>query len=165
MIKNEELFLELMDRYSERLWRYIVSIEYNSDYAKDIYSETVFAAYTYFETLHKPEAFLSWIITIARRYRIKNLNRKKNDRIERDVDYDTIAGIEATPEEKMEYSELFGALDQLPEKQKEAILLTAVYGFSRIETAEIQQTSQFNVKNRIARGRKKLKEILGGEYE
>ena len=165
MIENEELFLELMDRYSEKLWRYIVSIEYNSEFAKDIYSETVFAAYTYFDTLKKPDSFLSWVITIARRYRIKNLNQRKNDRIERDIDYNEIAGVQANPEEKLLYSELFEALDQLPEKQKEAILLTAVYGFSRAEAAEIQLTSQFNIKNRIARGRKKLKEILGSDYE
>ncbi len=165
MTDKDIKFTKLYEENSERLWRYITAFEYDIDFAKDVFSETISTAYFYFDKLKEDKAFLSWIFTIARRYRIKVRKSEQKRYSQRDVDFDDLAGISATPIDKMGINELFEALDQIPEKQKEAILLSGMYGLSRKEIADIQNTSVFNVKNRIARGRAKVKQILGEDDE
>lgn len=64
---------------------------------------------------------------------------------------------------KVQLKELYNALDQLPLKQKEAIVLFEISGLSLAEIQQIQGDSLSAVKSRIARARESLKKILEEE--
>jgi RNA polymerase sigma-70 factor (ECF subfamily) len=55
---------------------------------------------------------------------------------------------------------LYLALQQLPEEQRECIILFEISGFSIKEIAQTQQAGESAVKQRLKRGREKLIEIL-----
>jgi len=55
------------------------------------------------------------------------------------------------------------AIDQLPERQKAAIVLNHHQGMSNIQTAEILEISVEAVESLLSRGRRKLRELLKDE--
>jgi RNA polymerase sigma-70 factor (ECF subfamily) len=52
------------------------------------------------------------------------------------------------------------ALDELPEKERLAILLRDVEGFSSNEVASILQSTETTVRSQVSRGRLKLKAVI-----
>ena len=58
---------------------------------------------------------------------------------------------------------LYRALDQLPDRQKNALILFEINGFSMKEIAEIQKSSISATKTRVSRGRDKLRRILSDQ--
>ena len=58
---------------------------------------------------------------------------------------------------------LYTALAQLPEIQREAIVLFEISGFSIAEIAELQGAGISAIKQRLARGRQALLELLSTE--
>ena len=59
-----------------------------------------------------------------------------------------------------QYQELYEAIGTLPLKEKSAILLFYVSGYSVKEIAKITGGSQLAVKQQLSRGRVKLRQIL-----
>lgn len=66
----------------------------------------------------------------------------------------------AGAEVKLEVKDLYRALDQLPLKQKEAIVLFEISGLTLNEIQQIQGDSLSAVKSRVSRAREALKKIL-----
>lgn len=60
----------------------------------------------------------------------------------------------------MDLNDFRHALEQLPEDQREAIILVGASGFSYEETAEICGCAIGTVKSRVSRARIRLQEIL-----
>ena len=63
-------------------------------------------------------------------------------------------------ESSMKVQFLHWCLSHLPDTQKEALVLYEIVGFSVREIAISLTVSEENVKKRLSRGRKKLKEIV-----
>jgi RNA polymerase sigma-70 factor (ECF subfamily) len=63
-------------------------------------------------------------------------------------------------EQQFEHEQLYAALAQLPEIQKESLVLYELSGFSVKEIAQIHECSEDAVKQRLSRGRKTLIQIL-----
>lgn len=55
---------------------------------------------------------------------------------------------------------LLAALDQLPEEQRQAVLLSDVQGLAYLEIADVMHTSIGTVKSRLNRGRARLRQLL-----
>ncbi len=143
-----------------KLWKFILSRTRNRETAKDILSETVLIAYEKFESLKNEQAFLSFLFTIASRVGTALL--KKNNGIEHleNFELDDFRGNYISPEDETDIQLLYKFLDELPEKQKEAIILFDIFGFSRSEIAEIQNSNITNVKIRLYRGRRHLEKLM-----
>ena len=120
MKDKQDLFLELYEPQRERLWRYCLSISFNYEDAKELLAETTYQSYINFDKVRNENAFLSYMFTIASRI---NNNRTKNSRIEywRFEDLDNLTGNSETPENLLEYKEMYLSLKTLPNDQKEAI--------------------------------------------
>ena len=71
-----------------------------------------------------------------------------------------IALIGPNADDAFQYQELYEAIGTLPLKEKSAILLFYVSGYSVKEIAKITGSSQLAVKQQLSRGRSKLREIL-----
>jgi RNA polymerase sigma-70 factor (ECF subfamily) len=152
--------MRLYEPNSEKVWRFILSLIKDRDEAKDVLSETLIAAFESIGKLKKEQAFLSWLFTIARRNCYKAINRRKEIAGSAEFELDEMEGTGFDPEKLADLNRLYSALDELPEEQKEAIILTAIHGFTREEAAKIMKTSTNTIKVRTYRGKQKLKEIL-----
>jgi DNA-directed RNA polymerase specialized sigma24 family protein len=67
----------------------------------------------------------------------------------------------APPDISADVELLYKALAQLPRREREAVVLFEISGFSMKEIREIQGGSLSSVKVRVFRARKRLAELLG----
>lgn len=156
---RHERFMQLLEPIGTKLLRYAYSLTRNADEAKDITNEAIVIALEQFPSLNNEQAFQSWIFCIARRLFLKAVKRKK-----RYVDVQNVPDDRPdphSPETTMEAHLLYAALDKLPADQREAVVLFDITGLNLVEIQEIQGGSLSGVKSRLARGRKKLAELLG----
>lgn len=158
---RQQRFLELLRPFQPSLSRFARAMTGNAEAAKDLVSETVLKAYESFECLKNSEGFQSYLFTIATR-----LNNRERSRGKRWTDWDEerMSQLPAQgnePDVRVEVGLLYRALQQLPDKQREAIVLFEISGLSLEEIREIQGGSLSGVKSRIVRGRESLADLLG----
>jgi RNA polymerase sigma-70 factor (ECF subfamily) len=160
-VTKQEKFMELLEPVHGRLERFAMSISSGYDEAKDIVSETILEAYQCFGSLKDEKAFLSFIFTIARRK--KSRLARKNQRYVPFSNNNScyLADSSISPENATDISLLHNAMNSLGEKEKEAISLFEIAGFSVKEIAGIQGSSVAAVKVRLFRARKRLSKLLG----
>lgn len=132
----------------------------NNTDAKDLISETVLVAYENLHTLRQPEAFLYFLFGIASRLIKKKARRRKFWGLFQEQESIQVRDANLSAEASADIEILYRALNQLPEAQKEALLLFEIAGFSLKEIQEIQQASLSAVKLRLVRGRKALGQLL-----
>lgn len=151
--------MELYHPLHERLSRFIQSMVWNKDDAKDVLSETVLAAYENFEKVRNQDAFLYYLFGIASRIAKKRDRRKKFWGIFEPSGAAQIVSYHNS-ESRTTVNELYAALNRLPLKQREAITLFEISGFSIKEIAEMQGSTVSGVKSRLMRAREALSKIL-----
>ena len=158
--KKQEQFLALYEPIHDRFERFCRARVYGDMDFRDLMNDSLLVAFEKFETLRSKEAFLSFLFSISVRI-IGNYHQKK--KVERFQKEDNILAIQdknSNPQEQADVHFLHQALAQLPEEQRECILLFEIAGFSLKEIVEIQGASESAIKQRLKRGREKLAEIL-----
>ncbi len=158
--KKQKAFMLLYDDVHEAFARYCSAKSYGIIDAKELASETIMRAYSSFEKLRNKEAFLGFLFGITSNI-IKNTLRKKN--IFNDYNETKLASIPQEgldPTEKLDIEILYEALSKLPTKQKDALVLFEISGFSIKEIMQIQDTGESAVKQRLKRGRENLAELF-----
>ena len=129
----------------------------DSALADDIAQESYIKAYLSVENLENPDKFRYWL------YRIGHntfLSHKRSEKLM--VGYEEVCGMQsdATPDCNFKYQELHLALNRLPLKERIAILLYYMEGYSIKEISGIVDSSEESVRQQMSRGRKHLKEYL-----
>jgi RNA polymerase sigma-70 factor (ECF subfamily) len=158
--KKQKAFMLLYNNVHEAFARYCSAKSYGIIDAKELASETILRAYSNFEKLRNKEAFLGFLFGIASNI-IKNSLRKKNLFSEYNKTKLTLIPDEGMdPTVRADIKILYEALSHLQLKQKEALILFEISGFSIKEIAQIQNSGESAVKQRLKRGRKKLAAIL-----
>jgi RNA polymerase sigma-70 factor (ECF subfamily) len=149
----------------------------NSHDALEVTQDAFLKAYNNLGTLEKPEAFGGWFMRIVNNLSL-NYRRSRKTRSQLPLD-DLLGPVEngeeagsewaaqsAQPMKTLEGRELGQrlqeALKQLPEKQRQAILLFTIEELPQKEVAEQLNCSIEAVKWYVFQGRKKLKELLKG---
>lgn len=142
-----------------RLCRFVQTLVWNAEDAKDIISETTLIAFERFETVNQPDRFLYFLFSIA-----ANLVKKKQRRKKFWGMFDSVEVTHKTSEsesdQRLLQQELYAALNKLNDKQREAIVLLEINGFSVKEIAAIQQLTESGVKSNLKRGKEKLGKLL-----
>lgn len=158
---KQSRFMELLKPVQPNLERFVLAMTRDTETARDITAETILVAFERFETLRNPQAFLSFLFTIAVRIHRKQRNRaQRTAPLDQEILPDIIAP-DTPPDIAADISALYRALQSLPEKQREAVVLFEITGLRMKEIREIQGGTLTAVKVRISRGRKKLAEVLG----
>lgn len=175
MSREQEKFIELLKPVYGDLLRYCRAMcrNGNADEAEDILQNTLLKGVTKFGSLSDESKFKSWVFTIATREYISNL---RNHFWKRFVPSDSarddkwLYEIYDRDEKDYEKSLLFTALLELSPKERSAILLFEIAGFSIEEITAMQgERSVSAVKSRLSRCREKLRrkisslEKSGGE--
>ncbi len=130
--------------------------------AEEIMQQALLKAFENFEKLNDKEKFRSWLFQIITRCFYNAVRRPFWGRF---VSLNTNEGEEAFQVFSSDYFEdnqiLIAALSKLEKKERAALLLFEIGGFSIQEITKIQnEKSESAVKSRLSRTRKKLKEIM-----
>ncbi len=156
-------FMELLEPLLPSLERFALALTKSEEGAKDIVSETVMIAYEQFDDLRNSKAFLSYLFTIATRTHQKWSRAARRDSSLDEIDIERLMDTSPPPDVAADIAAVYTALGELPEKQREAVILFEIIGMPMKEIQKIQGGTLISVKVRISRGRKKLAEILGVE--
>ena len=178
---ERKAFDELIRKYQ----RQAVAVSYrllgNNHDALEVTQDAFLKAFSSLATLQKPEAFGGWLMRIVSNLSLNYRRSRKTRQGQLPLD-DLLGSTEAgqsdaaggsdwmaqsgDPVRRLESEEmgrrLQKALQELPEKQRMAIVLFAIEGRPQKEVAETLECSVEAVKWHVFQGRKKLKDLLKG---
>lgn len=148
-----------LERFARALVRRRANAVETTEAARDLVAETIAQGFESFDTVRRPEALLSFCFTIATR-----LYGREQEKSRRFTTFDAVShegeSNNDEPSNDTDVSLLYAALDTLPEKQREAVIMFEILGFSMKEIHEVQGGTLIAVKVRISRGRDALKKLL-----
>lgn len=163
--KKQKEFLKLYEPVHERFERFCRARVYGDMEYSDLINETLLRAYQKFDTLNSKEAFLSFLFSISVRVLANTKRKKKEEYHDFNDEASKVQDVNSNTDKDAEVFMLYKALAILQEDQRESIILFEISGFSIKEIATIQNTSESNVKQRLRRGRLKLRELLSPSEE
>jgi RNA polymerase sigma-70 factor (ECF subfamily) len=161
--KKQQDFLALYEPAHERFVRYCTARAHGVMEVEDLVSESVLVALENFGKIKEKDAFLYYLFGVARKIVGNKLRRKKFMGIFDSSSAEEMKQEGGNPEMQADVRHLYEALNQLPDQQREALILFEISGFSLKEIQEIQKSGLSAVKARISRGRVKLADLLGVE--
>ena len=155
---TREVFIALAEREQEALRGFLLALCCgNKSDADDLAQDALVKAYVSSAGYQDKGHFRSWLFKIAHN---TFLNHKAGYRTMESIDEArTLAGTTAA-DDSFEHQDLYLALRTLPPKERSAITLFYLSGYSIKEIASITATSEDAVKKQLSRGRDKLKEKL-----
>ncbi|WP_368490478.1 RNA polymerase sigma factor [Clostridium sp. BJN0013] len=159
---NKDTFIDNVLEARSTLYHVSKSIlTYDQD-CEDAVQETILKAYNKLGTLKKEQYFKTWLIRILIN-ECYSLKRKKYSQVSYEEYFEY-----AREYDKKDYSELYLAIKNLPERIRITIVLYYVEGYSVEEVKQILKIPAGTVKSRLAKGRKLLKiklEHMEANYE
>lgn len=158
-VKKQTHFLKLYEPIHNSFERFCRARVYGSMEYRDLMNESLLIAFEKLDSLKSEKAFLSFLIGISIRVLANYNKKKKEDSITKTEQLNLIDNNTKTDKDAEIYM-LHKALNELPETQKEALILFEISDFSIKEVAKIQEASESAIKQRLKRGREKLTEIL-----
>jgi RNA polymerase sigma-70 factor, ECF subfamily len=163
--ERKERFLALLEPVYPRLSRYALAMTHNREDAKDLVGEAVLVALERFDSIRSDDGFPGFLYRIvARTHKRWHYRDRRSVPIE-EILLETIVDTRALPDAAAEMAVVMAALDKLPAKMKETILLFDIGDLSLEEIRSIQGGTLSGVKSRLRRGRDMLKQTLGIDSE
>lgn len=157
---------ELITRYEKRILTFILHMLKNTqleDMAEDLCQETFYKAFRSLHSFRDHEAaFSTWLYTIARNSVLSELRKSRNSEVYlEDNKIDPSSGIDRLPEYHLLQTErermVRMAIDSLPAKQRQAIILREYEEKDYKEIADILDSSVSSVKSLLFRARMSIK--------
>lgn len=157
---SQRAFNLLVDRHQQSVRVFLRRVVGHAD-ADDVAQETFLAVWTQASSFRGGSPVRSWLFGIAWR-KAKDAQRSWFRRRRRDQ-----AWYESSDEHEEFSTDMQRAMEQalltLSLEQRAAITLCLAYGMSHAEAAEAMNLPLGTVKSHVARGRERLREVLGGQ--
>jgi RNA polymerase sigma-70 factor (ECF subfamily) len=173
-------FPDLVKRYEQKLYNFSLRMCRDSADAEDTVQETFLNVFRYLKDFRYETKFKNWLYRIASSTCIKK-KRKSKFAPQRELSLDEfypqseaevpqqVPDWAQMPLDKVLSNELLDKINEaiftLPEKYRLVIVLRDIEGFNTIETAQILNLSEANVKVRLHRARLYLRDRLKGYFE
>ena len=163
---TREAFITYVEHEQEALRSFLFALCCgNKDEADDLAQDTLVKAYLSSAGYQDKGKFRSWLFKIAHN---TFLNHRASQHYTENIDDDRIKSLPLGGDGEGSFEDLYLALSTLPPKERSAITLYYLTGYSIKEIAQITDTSEDAVKKQLSRGRDKLKEKMaprsvGGE--
>ncbi|MBB6735740.1 RNA polymerase sigma factor [Cohnella zeiphila] len=163
---NVELYSTLMARYQKKILSFIYQMLRSARLelmAEDLCSETFYKAYRSLNSFREVDAsFSTWLYTIARNTVLSELRKHKAAHLSLDdSSYIPAAPMDAAPEQMLLRNEkvtmVREAINNLPEKQRSALILREYDGLDYQEIASILGQTVSAVKSLLFRARASVK--------
>lgn len=151
-------FAKCVERSQKSLRRFLASLSNgNVAIAEDIAQEAYIKAYLASDKTESIGNFNAWITKIAYN---TFLNFVRQQRLS--IPLEEIANYESGrgADENFKYENLYQALSALPIKDRSALTLFYLEGYSTKEISEILGINEDNVRQVLSRGRKRLKNLI-----
>jgi RNA polymerase sigma-70 factor (ECF subfamily) len=153
MKERAETPRELVDLYSDDIWRFASSQVPRREDAEDIVMDVFAAAFASFPKLTRVDDQRLWLLGIARKKMAKAL-RMRYRRAEQPLNDEHVA----METERSELQEaVWGALGAVPSPQAEALVLKYVNGLSTEEVAQVLRKSLPATNSLLQRARETLR--------
>lgn len=163
---DREAFTVLVERYWDRLYRWIYHLTHHQHTAEDLAQEAFLKAYARLNTFRVGSNFQAWIFRIAYN---AFLNQRRVAARSRQQSPEDVATSEAGPEEQALSREamqmLARAVGRLPGEFRAALLLRIEEGLSFREIAEILETTEQTARWRVFKARQKLLSVLAPQLD
>ena len=166
---NLSAFDELVQRWERKIQGAVYRIMGSGEDARDLTQETFLRAYRGLSTFKSEARFSSWLYQIALNLCRDRLRQKKGRTLVGidDLDPTTAARIDRiapTAHEQVEARDLSelvsAAMAELPEEQREVIVLKEYQGLTFQEIADLMRVPVSTVKTRLYRGLVQMREHL-----
>jgi RNA polymerase sigma-70 factor (ECF subfamily) len=163
---DSQAFSELVSRHRDRLWSVALRTTGDPEEASDALQDALISAFRRAEQYRGEAAVTTWLHRIVVNAGLDRLRRKavrptttlpdhyENSSLEIVEPRDAIA-------ERENWIEISAALAELPQDQRDAIILVDVQGYSVEAAAKELNCPTGTIKSRCSRGRAKLAESLG----
>ena len=166
---DEQAYIELVNRYRDRLMSFVYRFVNDEVVAEDIVQDTLVKLYTHKHYYKNIAKFSTWMYTIAgnlaktelrknKRRKVTNLSEMGKDDWEYDIpsDEDT----EKTVHGQFAAKQIHEAIQSLPDHFREVVILRDIQELSYEEVSSIVEVPLGTVKSRINRARLQLQEML-----
>jgi RNA polymerase sigma-70 factor, ECF subfamily len=163
----------LVERYEQRIYSVVYGMVRNQEDARDLAQDAFIKAYKNLHRFRLESSFYTWLYRIAMNVCIDFHRRRKLRRTE---EFDEGIGARGSdgaidpmhrkldPSKDLERKQLRGrimaAMDELPEEQKQIVVLREIDGMSYKEIAEVLDIPEGTVMSRLFYARKKLQASL-----
>ncbi|HEX2624995.1 MAG TPA: sigma-70 family RNA polymerase sigma factor [Sphingomicrobium sp.] len=138
------------------------SLSGSSDLADDLVQETLLKAWAARKRFQAGTNMRAWTFIILRNLFLSQMRRARFKGEWDDVTAAKILAAPASQDRHIELGDMQRALMQLPQPQREALILVGAGGFAYEEAAEICGCAVGTIKSRVARGRVALESLLTG---
>jgi RNA polymerase sigma-70 factor (ECF subfamily) len=159
---NKDTFINNVLKDESTLYHVSKSILIHDEDCEDAVQGAILKAYNKLDTLMEEQYFKTWLIRILIN-ECYSLKRKEYPEVSYEEYFKSVGA-----DDNKDYSELYSAIQKLPERIRIAIVLYYVEGYSVEETGHILSIPSGTVKSRLAKGRKLLKiklEYMEAKYE
>lgn len=158
-------FLKAYQACHEPFVRYCSALAYGKMDMEDLVQDVLLSAYQHFDKIKNKDQFLHYLIRSARNRSISNWRKQKYKAELLEKHTERLMAQEISAEKVMEIQWLYRTLDKLPKKQKDALILFEISGFSIKEIALLQNSTEGAVKTMISRGRQRLKSLINNNTD
>lgn len=161
-----DAFELLYERFQQPLFGYCCAILGNREEAEDALQETMLRAYQALLNREGELRFKPWIYSIARNSCIDRIRQRKrlSDSEPTEELLEVVPSAEASSEQREEIRALLRDMTELSERQRSALVLREMSGFSHDEISDVLETSPGKCKSLISEARQALADrALGRE--
>jgi RNA polymerase sigma-70 factor, ECF subfamily len=149
-------FTSLFCKYQPGICSYLIGLVGNSE-AYDLTQETFTRAFEHLSHLHNPARFKPWLYRIARNCAYDYLRRRQNNAsisLEKAAEKDILRSSYDFSEAVAHKDLVQQALEQLPTKYRECLLLHIIAGLSAYDIASLVDLNENSVKTYLCNARK-----------
>lgn len=153
-------FSELVSRFQDRIYRFLVRLTRSQDDARDLTQETFLRAFQSLPRWAPDARFTTWLFRIARNLAFDLLRRHKRVEFVALEEDATIVDPTHGPDDVLQTAQrlrlLEAALLRLPAEHREILLLREIEDMTYDDIADVLGLNLGTVKSRIARARSAL---------
>ncbi|HEY1807010.1 MAG TPA: RNA polymerase sigma factor [Acidobacteriaceae bacterium] len=160
---------QLVANYSTALYRVAFSVTRNAAEAEDAVQEAFLRVLKHEARLGEIRDYRVWLVRIVWNIVLDKKRRAKTRPENEDIADQTRTlpsgerGADATVISLQEHGRILGLIDRLPEREREALLLSAVEELTTAEIAATLKTTESSIRSRIFRARRELTVLLEKE--
>lgn len=154
-------------KYGKRLYGLCMTLCADKHEADDLYQDTWVKVIRNFDSFDASKDFEPWLTRLCvntYRDKLRRISRSPFLNFMSNESKDAVFSTTPAPERE-DYSDLYAAIDRLPEKMRLAIILFYFEDMDISKTAETLGIPPGTVKSRLNKARKLLKEVLTDETD
>jgi RNA polymerase sigma-70 factor (ECF subfamily) len=162
---DRSAFAQLVERYWDRLYRWLYHLTRDRHAAEDLTQETFLRALGAVKSFRPGSNFRAWVFRIGHNNFVnqKRSERRTKHQLPEDVAAPELNAVEIGAENRETLEVVTRAVDDLPADFRAALLLRVQEGLSFREVAKVLNTTEETARWRVFKARQKLMKVLSPE--